>query len=103
VLGKEWLDFFTASSNGYYYIVGGWVLLSLPAWWRLRDPKRLLLILTLFYFSFMFGAVFIGDLRYHFALTPTAAVLASPAVVAVWDYVRSRKEAGLRGAEGTSA
>ena len=103
VLGKEWVDFFTASSNGYYYIVGGWVLLSLPAWWWLRDPKRLLLILTLFYFSFMFGAVFIGDLRYHFALTPTAAVLASPALVAVWDHVRGGKETAVEEAGATPA
>jgi 4-amino-4-deoxy-L-arabinose transferase-like glycosyltransferase len=103
VMGGELVDFFTASSNGYYYIVGGWLLLSLPAWWALRDPKRLLLILTLFYFSFMFGVVFIGDLRYHFALVPAAVVLASPALAAVWEHVRHREEAPLEEAAGATS
>jgi len=101
-MGEELVDFLTASSNGYYYIVGGWILLSLPAWWGLRDPRRLLLILTLFYFSFMFGVVFIGDLRYHFALVPAAVVLASPALAAVWEHVRRREGAGLEPVEATS-
>jgi 4-amino-4-deoxy-L-arabinose transferase-like glycosyltransferase len=103
VMGEEVMDFFTASSNGYYYIVGGWMLLSLPAWWRLRDPKRLLLILTLFYFSFMFGVAFIGDLRYHFALVPAAVVLASPALAAVWEHVTRRGEAPLEEVGASSA
>jgi hypothetical protein len=49
-------------------------------------------MLTVFYFSFIFGVVFVGDLRYHFALVPAAVVLASPALVAVWEHVRSRAE-----------
>jgi 4-amino-4-deoxy-L-arabinose transferase-like glycosyltransferase len=102
VMDKETVDFLTASSNGYYYIVGGWILLSLPAWWCLRDPKRLLLILTLFYFSFMFGVVFIGDLRYHFALVPMAVVLASPSLVAVWEHVRRPKVGGVEEARAAS-
>ena len=98
VLGKEQVDWFTTVSNGYYYAVGGWILLSLPAWWRLRDPKRLLLILTLFYFSFIFGVVFVGSVRYHFALVPAAVVLASPALVVVWEHVRGRKGLPVEGA-----
>jgi 4-amino-4-deoxy-L-arabinose transferase-like glycosyltransferase len=92
VMGKEAVDFFTTLSNAYYYVVGGWILLSLPAWWCLRDPKRLLLMLTVLYFSFIFGVVFVGDLRYHFALVPAAVVLASPALVVVWEHVRGRQE-----------
>jgi 4-amino-4-deoxy-L-arabinose transferase-like glycosyltransferase len=92
LLGEEEVDWWKTASNGYYYVVGGWVLLSLPAWWCLRDPRRLLLILTLFYFSFIFGVVFIGSIRYHFALVPAAVVLASPALVVVWEHVRGRKE-----------
>jgi 4-amino-4-deoxy-L-arabinose transferase-like glycosyltransferase len=92
VMGKETVDFLTTASNAYYYVVGGWVLLSLPAWWCLRDPRRLLLMLTVLYFSFIFGVVFIGDLRYHFALVPAAVVLASPALVVVWEHMRRREE-----------
>jgi 4-amino-4-deoxy-L-arabinose transferase-like glycosyltransferase len=92
VLDEEQVDWFGTAANGYYYVVGGWVLLSLPAWWCLREPRRLLLIMTVLYFSFMFGVVFIGDLRYHFALVPAAVVLASPALVAVWEHVRRGEE-----------
>lgn len=91
VMDEEELDWLTTLSNGYYYIVGGWVLLSVPAWWSLRDPKRLLLITTLLYFSLIFGFVFIGCPRYHFALIPAAVVLASPAPIAVWEHVRRGK------------
>ena len=92
VLGQERVDWFTTVSNSYYYAVGGWILLSLPAWWRLRDPKRLLLILTVLYFSLIFGMAFVGDPRYHFALVPAAVVLASLALVVVWEHVRRRGE-----------
>jgi len=92
VMGKETVDFLTTASNAYYYVVGGWVLLGLPAWWCLRDPRRLLLMLTVLYFSVIFGVVFIGDLRYHFALVPAAVVLASPALVVVWEHMRRREE-----------
>jgi 4-amino-4-deoxy-L-arabinose transferase-like glycosyltransferase len=90
VMNKEVVDFFTTSSNGYYYIVGGWILLSLPSWWCLRDPRRLLLMLTVLYFSLIFGIVFVGDPRYHFALMPAAVVLASPALVVVWEHMKRR-------------
>ena len=93
VLGEEQVDWFGTIANGYYYVVGGWILLSLPVWWSLRDPRRLLLIMTLAYFSFIFGVVFVGDLRYHFALVPAGVVLASPALVVVWEHVRRRKVA----------
>jgi 4-amino-4-deoxy-L-arabinose transferase-like glycosyltransferase len=92
VLGQEEVDWWATASNGYYYIVGGWVLLSLPAWWCLRDPRRLLLMLTVLYFSLIFGVVFVGDRRYHFALVPAAVVLASPALVVVWEHMRRREE-----------
>ena len=92
VMGQEQVDWFTTASNGYYYVVGGWILLSLPAWWYLRDPRRLLLMLTVLYFSLIFGAVFVGDPRYHFALVPAAVVLASPALVVVWEHMRRREE-----------
>ena len=92
VMGQEQVNWWTTASNGYYYIVGGWVLLSLPAWWSLRDPRRLLLMLTVLYFSLIFGVVFVGDLRYHFALVPAAVVLASPALVVVWEHMRRREE-----------
>ena len=88
VLGQEKFEWFQTISNAYYYVLGGWVILGVAAWWNLRDPRRLLLILTAVYFSFMFGVVFVGDPRYHFGLMPTAAVLAAPAVVGVWDYLR---------------
>ena len=93
VMGQEQADWWTTASNAYYYVVGGWLLLSVPAWWCLRDPKRLLLILTVLYFSFIFGVVFVGDPRYHFALVPAAVVLASPALVVVWEYMKRREEA----------
>lgn len=101
VMGEEKVDWSATASNAYYYVVGGWVLLSLPAWWHLRDPRRLLLILTVLYFSFMFGFVFVGAPRHHFALVPVAVVLAAPAVVAVWEHVRRREGAPVGEAEGS--
>ena len=95
VLGEEQVDWFGTIANGYYYVVGGWILLSLPIWWSLRDPRRLLLIMSLAYFSFIFGVVFVGDLRYHFALVPVGTVLASPALVVVWEHVRRGKETAV--------
>ena len=93
VMNQEQADWWTDLSNGCYYVVGGWVLLSIPAWWCLRDPRRLLLMLTVLYFSLIFGVVFVGDPRYHFALVPAAVVLASPALVVVWEHMRRREEA----------
>ena len=88
ILDKQEFDRYQTFSNGYYYMLAGWSILGAAAWWNLRDPRRLLLILVGLYFTFMFGVVFVGDPRYHFALMPVAAVLAAPAVVAVWDYLR---------------
>jgi 4-amino-4-deoxy-L-arabinose transferase-like glycosyltransferase len=101
VMGPEREDWFTTASNGYYYAVGGWILLSLPAWWYLRDPRRLLVTLTVLYFSLIFGFVFVGDPRYHFALVPAAVVLASPAVVVVWEHVRRRERAPVEKTGGS--
>jgi 4-amino-4-deoxy-L-arabinose transferase-like glycosyltransferase len=81
---------FTVIANGYYFVAVGLALLSAPVWFSLRDPRRLMLIGAILYFSFVFGVIFIGEPRHHFPVIPVVSLLAAAACVRIW-------EAGRRG------
>jgi hypothetical protein len=87
---------FRVIANGYYFVAVGLTLLSAPVWFSLRDPRRLLLIGAILYFSFLFGVVFIGEPRHHFPVIPVVSLLAAVACVRIW-------EAGRRGRQATAA
>lgn len=46
----------------------GIALASLPLWWRWSDPRRWAVFGIVPYYMIVFGVLFIGDPRYHYAL-----------------------------------
>lgn len=82
----------TLLSNWYYYVVGGWAVLSAPLWWRRLSGPLLAsgwfaVAWTLVY------ALFVPDFRYHFPILPMVCVLAACGAVAVWDAIAGRRGA----------
>ena len=73
---------FSGVANVYYYVAAALALLGLPLWFSLRDPRKLLIVAFVLYYSFLFGFVFIGEERLHAAVIPVLSLLA--AVPLVW-------------------
>jgi 4-amino-4-deoxy-L-arabinose transferase-like glycosyltransferase len=69
-------------ANAYYYVAAALALVGLPLWVSLRNPRRLLIVAFVVYYSFLFGFVFIGEERLHAAVIPVLSLLA--AVPLVW-------------------
>jgi hypothetical protein len=72
----------TVAADGYYLVVVGLALLGLLHTFTRVDRNRLLLPLTLAYFSFLHSVIFPGDPRYHAALIPFFCISASTMLVA---------------------
>jgi 4-amino-4-deoxy-L-arabinose transferase-like glycosyltransferase len=70
-------------ANSYYFVVLGWVALTVPFWFSWRDRSRFLLPLTLLVLTVTHLA-FIPEPRYHFAFIPILCVLAAQGVVTLW-------------------
>ncbi len=88
-------DLFSNVANVYYYCAAGLALLGLPLWLSLRNPKKLLIVAFVIYYSFLFGFVFIGEERLHAAVIPVLSLLA--AVPLAWASKRAPRLLG-RGA-----
>ncbi|HUS83402.1 MAG TPA: glycosyltransferase family 39 protein [Dehalococcoidia bacterium] len=78
-------DIFSNIANAYYYGAAGLALLGIPLWFSLRDPRKLLIVAFLLYYSFLFGFVFIGEERLHAAIIPVLSLLAGVSVVRAWE------------------
>jgi len=70
-------------ANSYYFVVLGWVALTVPFWFSLRDRSRFLLPLMLLVLTVTHLA-FIPEPRYHFAFIPILCILAAQGVVTLW-------------------
>jgi len=70
-------------ANAYYFVVLGWVALTVPFWFSFRDRSRFLLPLMI---ALLTAAhlVFVPQSRYHFAFIPILCILAAQGVVVVW-------------------
>jgi 4-amino-4-deoxy-L-arabinose transferase-like glycosyltransferase len=72
-----------ALSNIYYFAMLGLVALGFRRWFSLKDSGKLLLITLIAYWTLV-HMVFFGDPRFHAPIMPIAALLAAPALVALW-------------------
>jgi len=79
-----------ALANVYYWIAFAAAAIGAPLWFSLRDPRRLLLLMVVAYYSFLFGFVFIGEQRFHSVLIPLLCVFAAMSLVALAERVRRR-------------
>jgi len=80
-LGETAENWLRAAADWYYYAVMAAAAFGAPLWFSLRDPKRLLLVSAVLYYSFMFGFVFIGEPRFRNALVPVIALFAAASLV----------------------
>lgn len=83
-----------ALSNVYYFAMLGFVALGARLWLSKREPGRVLLISLVAYWTLVHMAFF-ADPRFHAPIMPVAALLAAPALVALW----SRRVPWMRGQE----
>jgi 4-amino-4-deoxy-L-arabinose transferase-like glycosyltransferase len=86
-LNAQQEDFFSNVANLYYYGAVALALLGIPLWFSLREPKRLLVVAFVLYYSFLFGFVFIGEERLHAAMIPILSLLAAVSLVWAWERV----------------
>ena len=59
------------------------VTLGMRLWFSTKDPGKMLLISLIAYWIAI-HVVFFGDPRFHAPIMPIAALLAAPALVALW-------------------
>jgi len=74
------------SSFAFYGLIA-LALAGLPLWWRARDAKRWAVLALVPFYMLVFGVLFIGDPRYHYALYIPIVVFAGPALAALWSAV----------------
>jgi 4-amino-4-deoxy-L-arabinose transferase-like glycosyltransferase len=86
-------------ANLYYYLAVAVAALGAPLWFSLRDPRKLLILSLILYYSVLFGFVFIGEERFHSALIPALSILAAASLVSIGERLRDR----LRRPGGTMA
>jgi hypothetical protein len=79
-------------ANTYYFAVVAGTLLGIPLWVSLRAPKKLLFVMLVLYYSFMFGFVFIGEPRFHSVLIPPFALFAAASLVWAGDHLARSEE-----------
>ena len=88
-------------ANVYYWAALALALAGAALWFSLRDPRRLLLLVVVLYYSVLFGFVFVGEPRHHVTLIPIIAVFA--AVSLVWLGERARRMASRFTPSGAAA
>lgn len=83
-------------ANTYYLAVVAAAVAGAPLWLSRRDPKRLLLVMLVAYYSFLFGFVFIGEPRFHSALIPALCIFAAVFFVRagerIWGRMKGERE-----------
>lgn len=85
--GAEGADKLIRLSSFAFYGLLALALAGLPLWWRARDTKRWAVLALVPFYMLVFGALFIGDPRYHYALYIPIAVFAGPTLAALWSAV----------------
>lgn len=79
-----------ALANVYYWIALALAAVGAPFWFSRRDARKLLMLMVVAYYSFLFGFVFIGEQRFHSALIPLLSVFAAVSLVALAEQARRR-------------
>jgi hypothetical protein len=70
-------------STAWFWGLAALALASAPIWFRWRDMRRMVVFAVVPYYIIVFGVLFIGDPRYHYALYIPMAVLGGVGIAAV--------------------
>lgn len=82
--GPEGADRLIRLSTFVFWGLIAIALASAPLWWRQRDPRFWAVFGIVPFYIIMFGVLFIGDPRYHYALYIPIAVFAGRGLAALW-------------------
>lgn len=63
-------------STFWFWMLAALMLAALPRWWRWRDARQWAALSIVPFYMLMFGVLFIGDPRYHYALYIPMSVFA---------------------------
>lgn len=88
-------------STFWFYSLIAFTLASIPLWWRWRDPSRWLVFAIIPFYMLIFGVLFIGDPRYHYAMYIPLSVFGGVGLTAAarltrrqWDDLRDERPLG---------
>jgi hypothetical protein len=70
-------------STFYFFGLMAVAFASLPVWWRHGDARVLAVFAIIPYYLLVFGVLFIGDPRYHYAMYVPLAVLGGAGLAAI--------------------
>jgi len=70
-------------STFWFYSLIALTLASLPLWWRWRDLSRWAVFSIIPFYLVIFGVLFIGDPRYHYAMYIPLAVFGGVGLAAI--------------------
>jgi hypothetical protein len=82
--GRENTDKLVQLCTFAFYGLVAVALFSMPTWWRWRDARMWAVFGIVPFYMLMFGVLFIGDPRYHYAIYIPLAVFAGPGLALVW-------------------
>jgi hypothetical protein len=83
-LGTEGADRLIRLSSFAFYTLIAVALASARMWWMPRDPRFWAVFGIVPFYMIVFGVLFIGDPRYHYAMYVPLAVFAAPGFAAMW-------------------
>jgi hypothetical protein len=84
--GVEGADRLIRLSNFWFFGLIAVALSSCRIWWRPRDPRFWAVFGVVPFYMIMFGVLFIGDPRYHYALYLPIVIFASTGLAALWRF-----------------
>ena len=82
--GAEGADRLIRLSSFVFFGLIAVALASAPRWWRPRDPRFWAIFGIVPFYMLIFGVLFIGDPRYHYALYVPITIFASTGPAALW-------------------
>lgn len=82
--GAEGADRLIRLSSFVFFGLIAVALASAPRWWRPRDPRFWAIFGIVPFYMLIFGVLFIGDPRYHYALYIPITVFASTGLATLW-------------------
>lgn len=82
--GAEGADKLIRLSSFAFFTLIGVALSSARIWWRPRDPRFWAVFGIVPFYMIVFGVLFIGDPRYHYAMYIPLAVFSAPGFAAMW-------------------
>ncbi len=83
-LGVEGADRLIRLSSFWFFGLIAISLASCRLWWRPRDPRFWAVFGLVPFYMLIFGVIFIGDPRYHYALYFPITIFASTGLAAMW-------------------